>query len=183
MKKQIVTIAALFLLLAGCRSADTSGKFFAAESLDRLALAEVGRFWADDKPHVRKDRSADNFQHHPARLGGLRLRGKNKKIGVAVFRTQQDAIRAMEELRGSVALVIVPGEKHDRFPGRWWHASGLPNAVFVNHLNTIVTVSCRHPKYDKSKDMLIRTAVEIVDRMSEKAQKRSIQQKDALDKK
>ena len=150
-------------------SADTTDKFFPADSLGHLALAEVGTFWADDKPQVREDKSVANFQRDAASLGGLRLRGKNKSITVAVFRMQQDAIRAMEELREDVASVIIPGGKHSLFPGLWWYTSGIPNAVFVNHENTIVRVSCYQPKYDKSKDVLIRTAAEVVDRISKES--------------
>ena len=160
--KMILLIILLPLLTWAGQPIDT----FQTNDLAGLDLANIGDFWKDDQPQVRGDRSAANFQRDTSYVGGLRYLGKNKRVEVAVFRSDGDAVKAMEELRADVASVIEPGET-DRFNGlKWWFTSGIPNGVFVVCRNTVVTVACYQPPYAESKSMLQATAATIADRIN-----------------
>ena len=131
-----------------------------------MDLANVDDFWKDDQAQVREDRSSANFQRATSYAGGLRFVGKNKRVEVAVFKTEGDVIKAMEALRSDVASVIEPGETN-RFGGlKWWFTSGIPNGVFVVCRNTVVTVACYQPPYAESRFLLQATAATIADRIN-----------------
>jgi hypothetical protein len=162
---------------------------FQASDLPSLDLANVGDFWKDDTSIVREDGAGGSFSREKTCLGGLGYRGKNKGIQVAVFRSEEDAVKAMEALRADVASVILPGNatawnQHDlRFAHamtlprdaspwgerKWWFTfRAVPNAVYVNCRNTIVTVHCYQPPFDESKALLKKTAAMVAHRVAEK---------------
>jgi|GEM_PF-7052870 len=136
---------------------------FQTNDLASLNLGNVGEFWNNDKPEAHQD--LGNFQRAPAFLGGSSFRGKNKAITVVVFRSEAEAVKAMEALRADVASVIQQGETNEFSGRKWWFTSGIPNAVFVNHQNTIVTVSCYQPSLAESGALLRKTAASIIDRI------------------
>jgi len=118
---------------------------FQTNDLASLNLSTVGEFWNDDKPEANQNHSSANFQRDPAYLGGSTFRGKNKAIAVAVFRSEAEAVKAMEALRADVASVIQPGG--------------------TNYQNTIVTVSCYQPSFAESGALLQKTAASVIDRI------------------
>ena len=118
--------------------AEQPNAVFRTNDLAGLDLGNVGDFWKDDKPGVREDRSAANFQREPTYLGGLRYAGKNKRIDVTVFQSEEYAVKAMEALRADVASVIEPGATNHFIGLKWWFTSGIPNGVFVICRNTVV---------------------------------------------
>lgn len=152
-------LAVLLALPVWAALADSA---FQTNDLASLNLGSVGEFWNDDKPEAHQDHG--NFQRDPAYLGGSTLRGKNKAIAVAVFRSEAEAVKAMEALRADVASVIQPGGTNE-FSGKWWFTSGIPNAVFVNYQNTIVTVSCYQSSFAESGALLQKTAASVIDRI------------------
>ncbi len=155
----------LALLLPLHAWAGQPGDAFQTNDLAGLGLANIGDFWTDDKPQVREDRSAANFQRETTYVGGLRYMGKNKRVEVAVFKSDGDAIKAMEALRADVASVIESGDTNTLVGLKWWFTSGIPNGVFVVCRNTVVTVACYQPPYADSKIMLQETAASIADRI------------------
>jgi hypothetical protein len=161
-----INMMLLALLLPVGVWAEQPSDGFRTNDLASLDLANVGDFWKDDQAHIREDRSAANFQREKSYAGGLRFVGKSKRVEVAVFKTEGDAIKAMEALRADVASVIEPGDTN-RFGGlKWWFTSGIPNGVFVVCRNTVVTVACYQPPYAESKSMLQATAATIDDRIN-----------------
>ena len=137
-------------------------------ALASLNLGNIGEFWNDDKPEAHQDHG--NFQRDPAYLGGSTFRGKNKAIAVAVFGSEGEAVKAMEALRADVASVIQQGETNEFSGCKWWFTSGIPNAVFVNYQNTIVTVSCYQPSLAESSALLRKTAARVIERIKTAAQ-------------
>jgi hypothetical protein len=153
----------LTVLLALPMWAALADSAFQTNDLASLNLSTVGEFWNDDKPEAHQDHG--NFQRDPAYLGGSTLRGKNKVIAVAVFQSEAEAVKAMEALRADVASVIQKGETNEFSGRKWWFTSGIPNAVFVNYQNTILTVSCYQPSFAESGALLRKTAASVIDRI------------------
>jgi hypothetical protein len=160
-----IWIILMALLLSAQVWAEQPDSTFRTNDLPGLDLANLGDFWKDDAPPKREDASNAYFQRAAAYLGGLRYIGRNKRVEVAVFRLQDDAVKAMEALRADVASVIVPGETNNFIGLKWWFTSGIPNAIFVNYRNTIVTASCYQPSFAESSALLRKAAVIIVDRI------------------
>jgi hypothetical protein len=162
--KTIGTMLMVLLLSVQVR-AEQPDPPFRTNDLPNLNLSNLGDFWKDDTPAKREDASKSNFQREGAYLGGIRYRGKNKKVEIAVFKSQGESIKAMEALRADVASVIKPGDTNSFVELKWWFTSGIPNSVFVVCRNTVVTVACYQPAYAESKSMLQETAAIIVDRI------------------
>ena len=163
MKTIIISLLAILLPLH--LWAEQPRDIFRTNDLVALDLVNIGAFWDSDTPEIRIHRSNANFQREATFVGGLKYADKNKHIDVAVFKSEIDAVNAMEALRASVASVIVPGDSVTFNGLKWWHTSGIPNGVFVAYQNTVITVACYQPPYDESKGLLQETAITIVDRI------------------
>jgi hypothetical protein len=136
-------------------------KFFDPKDLPRLSLEHIGNFWDTDSLKY----GSNPFVSCSTYLAGVELRGNEKRIDVAVFKSQADAINCMEGRINTVANVIKPGTSNDILKGKWWFGDGIPNAVFVNQWNTIVEVCHYHPDYEGVKTLLMETAAEIARRV------------------
>jgi hypothetical protein len=184
----VIAFGVLSIFVAAARS-EQQDSAFQASDLPSLDLANVGDFWKDDESIVREDGTGGSFSREKAYLGSLGYRGKNKGVQVAVFSSEEDAVKAMEALRADVASVILPGNatawnQHDlRFAHamtvpwdanrlgelKWWFTfRAVPNAVYVNCRNAIVTVHCYQPPFDQSKALLKKTAAIVAHRVAEK---------------
>jgi hypothetical protein len=186
----VIAFGVLPIFVAAARSAQPDSAFQASD-LPSLDLANVGDFWKDDTSIVREDSPGGNFSREKAYLRSLGYRGKNKGVQVTVFRSEEDAVKAMEALRGDVASVILPGDatawnQHDvrfahahavtvpwdasSFGGlKWWFTfRAIPNEIYVNCRNTIVRVHCYQPPFDESKALLKKTAAVVAHRVAEK---------------
>ena len=156
-----------FLSLISCEKNPSSHKekFFDPQKLPLLSLEEVNHFWQNDSIKYISNFIDGIFNDHSGFLGGVRYSGDKNIIGVSVFKSQADAIDAMELRRNNVAAIIVPGNSDEVFKGKWWFTDNIPNAVFVNQWNTIAEVSAYHPDYEEVKTLLMETAAEIAQRI------------------
>jgi len=94
------------------------------------------------------------FEDYVGFIDGVRYEGDKNIIGVSVFKSQANAIKAMELLRNYVALIIIEGEKHQLISGKWWFTQNPANAVFLNQWNTIIEVAYYYPAYDEIPNIL-----------------------------
>ncbi|MBC8183120.1 hypothetical protein H8E88_18610 [candidate division KSB1 bacterium] len=164
MKKLFLLL--IFLNLINCQK-DGSPKesIFDSQKLPQLYLQDVGSFWDDDSIKHISDYMGAYFVDHSGFLDGVGYYGDKNIIVVSVFKSQADAIQAMELRRNNVAAIIDEGGKHELINGKWWFAKGPSNAIFVNQLNTIMEVAYYYPAYDELEEILIETAVEIARRI------------------
>ena len=140
-------------------------KIFNPANLSQLYLQDVGSFWDDDSIKYISDYMGAFFEDHSGFIDGVDYRGDKNIIAVSVFKSQADAIEAMELRRNNVAAIIDEGGKHELIKGKWWFARNPYNAVFVNQLNTIIQVAYYYPAYNELNSILIETAVEIAKRI------------------
>lgn len=164
MKKLFILI--IFLNLINCEK-DGSPKeiIFDSQKLPQLYLQDVGNFWDDDSIKHISDYTGAFFEDHSGFIDGVGYYGNKNIIVVCVFKSQADAIQAMELRRNNVAAIIDEGGKHELIKGKWWFARNPYNAVFVNQLNTIIEVAYYYLAYDELDSILIETAVEIAKRI------------------
>ncbi len=164
MKKLFLLI--IFLNLINCEK-DGSPKeiIFDSQKLPQLILQDVGSFWDDDSIKQISDYMGAYFVDHSGFLDGVGYYGDKNIIVVSVFKSQADAIEAMELRRNNVAAIIDEGGKHELIKGKWWFARDPYNAIFVNRLNTIIEAAYYYPSYEEIDNILIETAVEIARRI------------------
>lgn len=164
MRNLFIIISILSFLNCGKDLSSHKEKFFDPQKLPLLSLADVNNFWHDDS--VKHTSFMDGiFNDHPGFLGGVRYSGDKKGVAVSVFKSQADAIDAMELLRNNVAAIIIEGGKHELISGKWWHTKSPSNAVFVNQWNIIIEVDYCYPAYEEIPSILIETVAEIARRI------------------
>jgi len=156
-----------FLSFIGCEKNPLPHKenFFNPENFSLLELEDVDNFWIGDSIKHISDYICACFENHPGFINGVRYNGVNKNIGVSVFRSQAEAIQALEGRINTVACVIQPGVNNDILKGKWWFSDCIPNIVFVNQCNAIAEVSYYHSDYEQVKTLLMETAAEIARRV------------------
>ncbi|MFZ5517615.1 MAG: hypothetical protein ACOY90_13290 [Candidatus Zhuqueibacterota bacterium] len=140
-------------------------EFFDPQKLPLLSLTEVGNFWGDDSLKHTSDFIDSYFNDYSEFLEGVQYSGDKNNIAVSVFKSQVDAIEAMELRKNNIATVVVEGEKHDLIKGKWWLAKSPANAVFLNQWNTIIETAYYYPAYEEVPNILIETAAEIASRI------------------
>jgi len=168
MRKLFIMIFLLSLFNCEKNPISHKEKFFDPQKLPLLSLSEVKNFWQDDSI---KQISAYKgmFADHPGFLAGIRCRGDKKGVIVYVFKSQADAIQAMEGRIKNVACVIQPGAGNEILKGKWWFSDCIPDIVFVCQWNTIIEVSCYSSDYAQVKALLMETAAEIAKRVDAKS--------------
>ena len=165
MRKLLIVIS--FLSFINCEKNPSSHneKFFDPQKLPLLSLAEVNHFWQDDSIKYTSNFIDGIFNDYSGFLGGVRYSGDKNIIGVSAFKSQANAIEAMDLRRNNVAAIILEGGKHELISGKWWFAKSPSNAVFVNQWNTIIEVAYYYPAYEELENILIETAAEIARRI------------------
>jgi hypothetical protein len=156
----------IFLSFINCeKDGSPEDKIFTAQKLPQLNLQYVGNFWDDDSIKQISDYMGALFENHLGFIDGVRYDGVNKNIGISVFRSQTEAIQALEGRINTVACVIQQGANNDILKGKWWFSDCIPNIVFVNQHNTIAEVSYYIADYEQVKTLLMETAAEIARRV------------------
>jgi hypothetical protein len=145
---------------------NTQGKyFFDLNKIDQLKLESIKNFWDKGFSLDTSYFMDANFEQHPGFLGGQMIFSKNNKsIWISVFKTQFDAIDAMEVRRNNVAGVFVDGTSNV-LTGKWWYGESIPNIVVVNQLNTILEIKIYHADFETVEDTLFTTANEVARRI------------------
>jgi len=161
MRKLFIIISFLSFLNCEKEPSSHSEKFFDPQKLPLLLLTEVNTFWQDDSVKHTSNFIDSYFNDHHAFLGGVQYSGDKNTIAVSVFKTQADAIQAMELRRNNVAAIINEGGKHELISGKWWLAKSPSNAVFVNQWNTIIETAYYYPAYEAVPNILIETVAAI----------------------
>ena len=155
----------IILVLSGIIACeDDSGRFFKAECLDDLDLANIEFFWLVGSYIDTTYTGGEMFVHDSGHIAGKRLFSEDRYILVTVFGTQSEAINAVEKKIGTVACVIEEGTT-DAIKDMWWFSKCAPNSVFVVKLNTITQVSIRSYDFESVEEVLYRTANEITKRI------------------
>ncbi len=181
----LIALGVLSIFVAAARSAQPDATF-QAKDLPSLDLGNVGDFWKDE-PATQKASPGGNFPGE-AYLGSLEYTRGSKGIRVTVYRSQEDAVKAMEERRLLVAAAILPGDATDwtqrdvrnthpvtvpwdanTFGGlKWFWMAPSPGSVYVNCRNSIVEVERYQPPFDKNKELLRKTAAIVARRIAQK---------------
>lgn len=159
-----ILIAIFLLTLISCirdKSYNPHTTFFDPEDLSLLSLENLPGFWDNDSlefsnNYSRSYRSSSGF------IEGIRLQGDERKVGVAVFESQQSAIVAMEARAALASVVIHNGDSYDILKSKWWFSDG---AIFVNQWNTIVEAICFDSDFEDVETQLMETAAEIAQRI------------------
>jgi len=160
MKTTLILI--MVLCFFSCKKSDTEPKCFYPDDLSNLSLESIDSFWGNDSIIAL----SNYFQNQTKYTGGINLRNNEfKRIGVAVFESQEVAIVAMEARIDNVAIRIREGLPNAIFPGKWWYSNG--SAVFINQNNTIVEVSVYNSQYNEAEQLLTETAKEIAKRIDQ----------------
>ena len=142
-------------------------KYFDPQKLPMLRLDSLEYFWQGDTITHKSNYITEIFNRNPSFLDALRYscRGRGG-VGISVFKSQADAFKMMRERIDDVAGVIYNGNSNNKIKDIWWYAKWLP-AIFINHNNTIIETYIFDYNYDKVKDLLIETALEISKRMED----------------
>ena len=168
MKKLI--FLTLLVLFPGCDKNNitdsTAVKYFDSRNLNQLNIANIDNFWSEGLDIDTSYYMGANFENHPAFIEGIRLfSGNGKAIWVSVFKTQKDAINAMELRIKDVACVINNGDQ-DEFENRWWYSDCMDYFIFVNQYNTIIEIDfSSNAPFDLIKGILLDTAETVVERI------------------
>lgn len=165
MKKLFIIIFFLSFLNCGKNPSSNKEKFFDSQKLPLLSLEEVNHFWQDDSIKHISNFIDGSFNDHSGFLGGISYLGEHKGVAVSVFKSQADAIDAMELRRNNVAAIIEPGNSTEVLKEKWWFSENIPNIVFFNQWNTIAEVYYYQPDYEEVKTILMETAAEIARRI------------------
>jgi hypothetical protein len=141
-------------------------KYFNPKDLSFLALENIVDFWEGDSLIY----VTNSFDDYPGYQGGIAMRSdkKSKRIGVAVFESQENAIENMDIRVNTVSWVISPGVPDDVLQGKWWYSEG--SIVFDNQYNTIIEVTCIPCAYEEVKTLLTETAAVIANRIDSLSQ-------------
>lgn len=153
--------------ITGCEKDKQHEKFFDAENLSLLDLANSDGFWDDDEIIDTSYNMGMIFESRSGSLKGINLYGEKQLVWISVFTTRDTAIDAMESRINNVAAMIQEGTS-DVINGRWWFST--PNAVFVNKWNTIIEVVIFSANNVEVENILYSTANELarrVDKLSE----------------
>jgi hypothetical protein len=167
--KKFLWIAAVLSLVSCIRDKSlisTKYKYFDPTDLPALALENMDEFWEQDSLLYRRNA----FERYESCQQAIDLYGQDKGIRIAVFTSQQDAIRAMEYQISLASCVIYPGYHYDILKGLWWYTYDLPSSVFVNQWNTIVEVYSREVYIDEIMSILMETAAEVCRRIDNLSQ-------------
>ena len=173
MKKPLFLFLILFLIhchkdFSPLGDVSPETKYFDPQKLSLLKLDSLENFWQGDTITHKSNFITVHFNRHPSFLDAIRYSTKKRgAVSVSVFKNQKDAIRLMKERIHAVASVIYNGDSDEKIKDIWWYTRGLPPAIFINHNNTIVETYIIDYNYDKVKDNLIETALEISKRVEE----------------
>lgn len=166
MRKLIVV--SLFLLFISCETENHVGnprfRVFAPLDIESLELENINGFWDGDSAKSISDESRGLFIHYDGFLGGKSFRGEAKGIRVTVFKTQSDAIKAMENRIADVSCLILSG-RSGKISNQWWYSDCIPKMVFLNEKNTIIEVYIYKEEFQEIENVLIDTAIEIQNRV------------------
>lgn len=144
---------------------NTQGKsFFELDKLNQLKLLGIKDFWNKELGIDTSSFMGAVFEDHSGFLGGQIIFNKNRTIRISVFKTQFDAIDAMEIRRNNVACVFVDGNSNV-IKGKWWYSICTPNVVVVNQLNTIMEIAIYQSDFKTVENSLITTANEVARRI------------------
>lgn len=164
--KNFIIVGALLSFFISCnKNSMTEEKYFDPEQISSLLLEGMDGFWDNDSLKS----SSNYFNNSLGYLGGVELMDNGKRMGVAVFESQELALSSMERRIISVAGVIIPGETNEILKGKWWH-SGDYSYVFASQWNTIIEVGCLGFEYEVVKTLLLETAAEISDKIDSMSQ-------------
>ncbi|MBC8182646.1 hypothetical protein H8E88_16220 [candidate division KSB1 bacterium] len=166
MKKLLIII--LFFSFINCDKNPISPdkKYFSPENLSKLALDSLEAFWQGDSITHISHYVTENFERHRGFLDALRYSVFCKEgLAVSVFKTKTMAIDAIEERKHEVQCLIRSGETNEVIKEKWWYSSCITPFVCINKNTTIVEAFFIAADYEKVKDLLIETTLEIASRV------------------
>jgi hypothetical protein len=168
MKSVLAPVCILLLIILGtssCEEQQVQTKFFSPEKLQDLSIDSLVDFWENDSIVRISDFITANFYIDSARLGAIEYSSARfSRIAVCVFMSGDDAFRAMEDRRNSVAGVIRYGNT-DEIPGVWWYGESYTYALFVNSWNTIIEFEYNSTLKEESKSKAFSAAHELIKRI------------------
>jgi hypothetical protein len=138
-------------------------KKFNTGELSKLSLDSIDNFWKNESLVTY----SNYFINYSGYLGGVSLRCGEKRLGVAIFESQEKAILCMEGRINSVAIAIYSNIPNEILRCKWWNAYAFGSSVFANQWNTIIEVSLIPYKYDDVDTLLMTTAADIAKRIDQ----------------
>lgn len=88
------------------------------------------------------------------------MRSSQREVGIAVFKSRQEALAAVEARRQSVAAVINQGEPGRNRITHWWFCENLPALLSIVHENMVVEVKDLKERYSEVEKELWATAMD-----------------------
>jgi len=168
MKKLLIFVILLSFISCSKDFSPLTTKYFNPQKLPLLKLENLDNFWQGNAI-THKSSVSGIFSMTSGFMDGLRYSSKGRGvIAVSVFKSQEDAIKIMKERIDNVAAIIYDGDSNDKIKDIWWYS--LSSAIFINHNNTIIEASGINNEYEKAKDLLTETTLEIsnrIERLSE----------------
>ena len=137
-------------------------QFFSLEIVDRLRDTDFTDFFGEAVLTFRANNLGGVlFKIQPGYLGGGTISSVDRKVGIAVFDSEQAALAAVEARRKNVAAVISPGLKERNGITHWWFSEHQALLSIVQE-NMVVEVGDLKKRYSEIENELWATAVSFI---------------------
>jgi len=163
---KLLILCSVLICLISCEKTEPVDKLFNINDIELLDIGNITDFWGNTSDLDTFYRVSSSIYNDSSFLGGIRFSCENpgQYIEIYVFRSKADALNDMYARINTVACLINKGTS-DAIDGDWWYSECIPNSVFVSKWNTIIQVSYGAGNYDSVKDLLYKTANELVMRI------------------
>lgn len=149
------------MAFSGANAAETNG-LFTAELVDRFKIMDFSPFLGSDKPWFQKDNLGGVlFEERADYVAGATLRHGYRQVGIAVFKSHEAAIAAVEYRRRNVAAPIEIAQKPRNGVADWWFCEWQALLDIVQD-NLVFEVGDIHGHYSKIEKELWNTAIKFL---------------------